>query len=196
MKAQAGVMPSYVAGLAPGGHPFASGVDGAQADQNGLEAKDRRCQGESIAQISRAIGRAMILTVAEAAKRLNVAPNTVYDLVERGELTHHRIGRAIRILSADIDPYQRQGAEAADLPPVGRLRRIGAQIPPHARPASGMVGPFAPAAHARQDRGRDAHQRHGLHRHATHGRRGSPPCAPHCRRNHLTLSRRELLGQR
>ncbi len=53
------------------------------------------------------------LTVTEAAKRLNVATNTVYDLVERGELTHHRIGRTIRILPADIDAYQRHGAEAA-----------------------------------------------------------------------------------
>lgn len=52
------------------------------------------------------------LTVAEAAKRLKVAPNTVYDLVERGELRHHRIGRTIRILPADIDTYQQQGTEA------------------------------------------------------------------------------------
>jgi excisionase family DNA binding protein len=32
------------------------------------------------------------LTVAKAAKRLKVAPNTVYDLVARSELRHHRIG--------------------------------------------------------------------------------------------------------
>jgi excisionase family DNA binding protein len=53
------------------------------------------------------------LTVAEAAKRLKVAPNTVYDLVARGELRHHRIGRTIRILAADIDLYQKQGTDAA-----------------------------------------------------------------------------------
>ena len=52
------------------------------------------------------------LTVTEAAKRLKVAPNTVYLLVERGELQHHRIGRTIRILPADIDAYQKQGTEA------------------------------------------------------------------------------------
>lgn len=52
------------------------------------------------------------LTVAEAAKRLAVAPNTVYRLVERGQLKHHRIGRTIRILPADIDEYQRLGTEA------------------------------------------------------------------------------------
>ena len=52
------------------------------------------------------------LTVAEAAGRLKAAPNTVYRLVERGQLKHHRIGRTIRILSAHIDEYQRQGTEA------------------------------------------------------------------------------------
>jgi excisionase family DNA binding protein len=53
------------------------------------------------------------LTVAEAAKRLKVAPNTVYDLVAQSELRHHRIGRTIRILAADIDLYQEQGTDAA-----------------------------------------------------------------------------------
>jgi excisionase family DNA binding protein len=53
------------------------------------------------------------LTIAEAARRLKVAPNTVYDLVARSELRHHRIGRTIRILAADIDLYQKQGTDAA-----------------------------------------------------------------------------------
>ncbi len=52
------------------------------------------------------------LTVAEAAKRLKVATNTVYDLVERGQLRHYRIGRTIRIIPTDIDAYQQQGIEA------------------------------------------------------------------------------------
>jgi excisionase family DNA binding protein len=52
------------------------------------------------------------LTVPEAAKRLKIAPNTVYLLVERGELQHHRIGRTIRIMPADIDAYQQQAAKA------------------------------------------------------------------------------------
>ena len=46
------------------------------------------------------------LTVAEAAGRLKVAANTIFALVERGELKHHRIGRTIRILPADIDANQ------------------------------------------------------------------------------------------
>jgi excisionase family DNA binding protein len=52
------------------------------------------------------------LTVHQAARRLKVAPNTVYGLVETGKLKHHRIGRTIRILPADIDSYQRQETDA------------------------------------------------------------------------------------
>jgi len=48
------------------------------------------------------------LTVGETAARLKVATNTVYGLVEKGELPHHRIGRTIRILPSDIDAYQHQ----------------------------------------------------------------------------------------
>ncbi|MGA2035806.1 MAG: helix-turn-helix domain-containing protein [Thermoguttaceae bacterium] len=54
------------------------------------------------------------LTVAEAADLLNISTKTVYDLVNRGELSHHRVGgRTIRFLRADIREYQRQKAEAA-----------------------------------------------------------------------------------
>ena len=42
------------------------------------------------------------LTVAEAAKRLHVSAGTVYDLCARGEIIHHRVGRAIRLRLADI----------------------------------------------------------------------------------------------
>jgi len=45
--------------------------------------------------------------VTQTANRLHVAANTVYDLVERDELGHYRVGRSIRILPADIDAYQR-----------------------------------------------------------------------------------------
>lgn len=48
------------------------------------------------------------LTVVEAARRMQIAQNTVYALVEQGKLKHHRIGRTIRILAADIDAYQQE----------------------------------------------------------------------------------------
>jgi excisionase family DNA binding protein len=60
------------------------------------------------------------LSVQEAAKRLHVAPNTVYHLCQKGQLAHHRVGKAVRILPADIDAYQKTAAEAARPRPLGR----------------------------------------------------------------------------
>jgi excisionase family DNA binding protein len=59
------------------------------------------------------------LTVAEAAERLHVARNTVYDLCARGEINHHRVGRTIRLRPADIEEYRRRSTEEAR-PQVGR----------------------------------------------------------------------------
>lgn len=53
------------------------------------------------------------LSVAEAAKLMHVAPNTVYELCAKGGLAHHRIGRAIRIAPGDIDAFQAQAAKTA-----------------------------------------------------------------------------------
>jgi len=61
------------------------------------------------------------LTVAEAAKRLHVSPNTVYDLCTRGEIKHHRVGRAIRLRPADIEEYRRRST-VESRPQVGRYR--------------------------------------------------------------------------
>lgn len=50
----------------------------------------------------------MLLTVKDVAKRLNVSPSCIYQLVESGRLSHHRIGLgrgAIRFSDADIDDY-------------------------------------------------------------------------------------------
>jgi excisionase family DNA binding protein len=46
------------------------------------------------------------LLVAEAARRLKVAPATVYRLIWAGELKYHRIGRAIRVLAEDVEALQ------------------------------------------------------------------------------------------
>jgi excisionase family DNA binding protein len=58
------------------------------------------------------------LTVKEAAKRLRVSTETVYGLVARGELNHHRVarGRSIRFHLADIQEYQRRMAETTRRP--------------------------------------------------------------------------------
>jgi excisionase family DNA binding protein len=62
------------------------------------------------------------LSVTEAAKRLHVAPNTVYHLCQKGLLGHHRIGKIIRIMPADIETYQREGAKPK--PPRGRFSEL------------------------------------------------------------------------
>lgn len=48
-----------------------------------------------------------LLTVKQAAERLNVSPDCVYQMVEAGKLRHQRIGKGrgtIRISAADLAP--------------------------------------------------------------------------------------------
>ncbi len=47
--------------------------------------------------------RGSLLTVADAAARLNVSAKTIRRLIQRGELRAIRIGRAIRIHPEDIE---------------------------------------------------------------------------------------------
>ncbi len=63
------------------------------------------------------------LTVAEAAKRMNVSPDTMYGLCARGEIIHHRVGRAIRLRPADIEEYRRRSTKESR-PQVGQHRRF------------------------------------------------------------------------
>lgn len=44
-----------------------------------------------------------LLTVAEAARRLAVHPDTIRNLADRGQLNAVRIGRAVRIDEAELD---------------------------------------------------------------------------------------------
>jgi excisionase family DNA binding protein len=53
---------------------------------------------------------ALLLTAAEAARRLSVSPRTLWGLTDRGEVPAVRIGRAVRYSVADLEEY------------VGRLR--------------------------------------------------------------------------
>lgn len=58
------------------------------------------------------------LSVVEAAERLHVSPLTVYRLCAQRKLSHHKVGsRTIRILSADIDAYQKEQKAAVAQPP-------------------------------------------------------------------------------
>jgi len=63
----------------------------------------------------------MLMTVAEVAARLQVSPSSVYLLIERGLLPHHRIGArrgAIRITEADLTAYLMACREGASSPPI------------------------------------------------------------------------------
>lgn len=51
------------------------------------------------------------MTVAEAAKALEVSPSLVYQLCRAGRLGHHRVGLSrgvIRITERDVEDYRRQ----------------------------------------------------------------------------------------
>ncbi|MDD2553853.1 MAG: helix-turn-helix transcriptional regulator [Desulfotomaculaceae bacterium] len=49
------------------------------------------------------------LTPEEVAVILNIAKNTVYELIKRGELTAYRIGRKLRIDPQDVEIYKKKG---------------------------------------------------------------------------------------
>ena len=47
----------------------------------------------------------LLVTVEEAARRLNVGRSTVYGLLQRGELASIRIGAARRVLVTALDEF-------------------------------------------------------------------------------------------
>ena len=51
------------------------------------------------------------ITVAEAARRLKISEKKVYRLCEAGDLSHHKVGRAIRIPPEAIDTFVRRSTE-------------------------------------------------------------------------------------
>lgn len=56
------------------------------------------------------------LSTGEAAWLLGVTPNTIRNLVKRGELAGHRFGRVVRLRHCDIDEWlHRSLVEADDL---------------------------------------------------------------------------------
>ena len=68
-----------------------------------------------------------LITVKEAARRLNVSRGLVYALVRTGKLRHERHGTGrgtIRIDEADLDDYRRAAAVNATGPPIQGLRHI------------------------------------------------------------------------
>ncbi len=56
------------------------------------------------------------LTPEEVASILNIAKNTVYELIKRGELTAYRVGRKIRVDLQDVETYKKKGKKLESLP--------------------------------------------------------------------------------
>lgn len=74
------------------------------------------------------------LTVAQVAERLSVSEKTIYRLVRAGRLPHSRVGRAIRIESADLAALrlESEGTRVED----AREPRLRAVPTPRARASS------------------------------------------------------------
>jgi len=68
-----------------------------------------------------------MLRVKQVAERLNLSESKVYELVERGELPHHRFGGAIRVSEEQVAEYlEATKRERRELePPRKRRRGIG-----------------------------------------------------------------------
>lgn len=45
------------------------------------------------------------LNTKEAARRLGIAPSTLYKLIDGGELPAYRFGRVIRLQQAEVDAF-------------------------------------------------------------------------------------------
>ena len=70
----------------------------------------------------------MMLTVKQVAERLTVSASCIYQLVETGRLSHHRIGvgrGAIRFTEEDVDEFLAQSREEmrTESPPASPPRR-------------------------------------------------------------------------
>jgi len=65
-----------------------------------------------------------MLRVKQVAERLNLSESKVYELVERGEMPHHRFGGAIRVSEEQVAEYlEATKRERRDHEPPTRRRR-------------------------------------------------------------------------
>lgn len=70
------------------------------------------------------------LTPSEVADRLQVAKNTVYELIKRGDLRGYRVGNQVRVDEVDLEAYRGQGRPA----PGPQLTAVYADRPAEASP--------------------------------------------------------------
>jgi excisionase family DNA binding protein len=76
---------------------------------------------------------ALLLTAAEAARRLSVSPRTLWGLTDRGEVPAVRIGRAVRYdprdLAAYVDHLRSQARQAVQDGPAAATDRTDTNDP-------------------------------------------------------------------
>jgi excisionase family DNA binding protein len=69
-----------------------------------------------------------MLKVSQVANRLNLSQSKVYELIESGDLPHHRLGSAIRVseeqLAAFLDSTKRERVAVTRRTARPRLRHI------------------------------------------------------------------------
>lgn len=68
-----------------------------------------------------------MLSVKDAAVRLNVSTSTIYSLIKCGQLRSHRVGvgrGVIRVSEANISDYLQSSASVIDRPPRHRRQSL------------------------------------------------------------------------
>lgn len=58
--------------------------------------------GDPLVPTARAAVERLVYSVREAAAALDLCPNTIYNLIDRGELRAHKVGRRTLIAVADV----------------------------------------------------------------------------------------------
>ena len=95
-----------------------------------------------------------LLTVPDAAAKLRVPSQYVYELLRRGELTSVRFGKYVRVDPTDLDAYIMRHKPLDNgpgqwQPPV----RVGRRVQAAAKPSQGDAGAGGPSARSNDVRG-------------------------------------------
>ncbi len=69
-----------------------------------------------------AVDERLALTVREAAELLGIGVTLAYELVDRGEIPHVRLGRTVRISRRALEEWIAAGGRATPKPPAGTRR--------------------------------------------------------------------------
>ena len=79
------------------------------------------------------------LTAQEVADMLNIAKNTVYELIKRGELNSYRVGRKVRFTLSDVETYISRSKSIQTSPLPSEEISYNNLQPNHKQATSGFV---------------------------------------------------------